>query len=661
LNLLNPDSKEHQEEINNDYRKENFARKVLQIAVLYFFVFAGNNPEAKNYTPNLDLEYEVIDKFQQNILPILQGSDEEAKRKLFKQIIKGFERCQTAEKITNLKDLLTSSINNKKTYNSRIYPIQINVKQGILEQEYSVIDSKNTFFKADLTERKQEPLKYISVGEASIDTDSLCYLSGNIIIDELNYFDTKDHQLFTMEYVTGKFPTIPIVLIPQESECTQVFKQSFEQQKLIGFAYDYQKLQQEIFNNPESPQAFIYRFTFLLLAYISLKILLDLATEKLKTRLFIPILKLHLSDKEEPLPEEKFMRATFTILSHLINQEHRSRTQGFCIKNINQFKIRNRMSSLYSVLPKKFNLNQQSTDRVIDKLAIIVVSSRECDRAWKEDYKIANLMGEVIKIDRQADESILVYTSKTISEHYSSQQIYSDPDVLVREVERLYQEGYRHILYIAKSPYSQTLNLTANEKDEELYFMSSAVIGKLKENRSDLKIYPVFFDKYYAVSLQKISYKSLYIQDAEELTDLVNDPTKQVAVFFNLFNGIKVGGDDKYYNGVISYSTLLNMHEQNLLDTNDIYAGLIDRESGLKNEILQMLTLFHFSRYEADVFKNRNIQLKLDPYQNIIGSESIGALSIFPHLEPKVGFNSLAFLNEVADALDANLDNENKS
>ena len=120
-------------------------------------------------------------------------------------------------------------------------------------------------------------------------------------------------------------------------------------------------------------------------------------------------------------------------------------------------------------------------------------------------------------------------------------------------------------------------------------------------------------------------------------------------------SGIQVGKkEERYYNGVMSYSTLLNIYEQNILDTNDIYAGLIDKdeERGFKNEILQLLTLFHFSRYEAD---SKDIQLKLDPYQNIIGEYSIGALSLFPHVKPDKQINFLAFLNEVNSALDANL------
>ncbi len=652
LDLLNPNSQQHQEELENESRKEWFARKVIRLAVLYFFVFAGNAPHKEDHNANSDLDYEVIEKFEENILPILKGSDEGKKRSLLRGIVKGIRKHNTEGKINKLKNLLRTKLKTSQLWSSRVYPIQIKVKQGILETDVNKVDLLNTLFCEDLR-RTKTALKYISVGDTSIDASSLCYLSGDIKIDEIGYFEADDSQEFSMEYFTGKFPTIPLLLVPREEECRKAFEQSFKDTKLILFPYQSDRLKQDIFQKTQNREMFIYRFVFSLLSYVSLKILLDIATKKLKRRLFIPIVRMHLGDKRNPLKAEVFFRNNFAVLAHLFNINHRSNTQGFRVKDVKTYKVKNALSSLYNVLPKRFELKNPFPHPKINKLAIVVVSSRECDRAWRGSYQKSNLIGEIIKINRQDDGSVLVYTSKTISEHYEKKRLYNDPEAVITEVERLYQDGYKHILYIAKSPYSQSLNLTATEKDN-LYFMSPSVIRNLKGEQEDLKIYPVFFDKYYVVSMQQIERKSLYIQDAEELTNIINDPTKQIAVFFNLFNGIKVGGKDKYYNGVISYSTLLNVYEQNLLDTNDIYAGLIDNDEnrGLKNEILQLLTLFHFSRYEAD---NKEIQLKLDPYQDIIGSESIGALSIFPHIQPKIEFNCLAFLNEVNDALDANL------
>lgn len=236
----------------------------------------------------------------------------------------------------------------------------------------------------------------------------------------------------------------------------------------------------------------------------------------------------------------------------------------------------------------------------------------------------------------------------TFSDNYNQQEIHSHPDVLIDQVNQLYQKGYRHFLYIAKSPYSNTLNMTKKQEDEELFFMSKSVIRALKGEREDLKIYPIFFDKYYAVKLDKIPSSSLYIQDISELETLVKDPSKQAVVFFNLFNGIQVG-NDKYYNGVISYATLLNIYE-GILDDKDIRMALM-YDNSLKNELLEFLTLFHFSRYEADSSKSKNISLKLDPYTKLIGENSVGALSRFNHINSYAVFNSLAFLTEVKKVL----------
>ncbi|MBD1929833.1 hypothetical protein H6F74_26890 [Trichocoleus sp. FACHB-90] len=655
LNLLDSNSQEHQEELAEPSKKESFVRKILKVALLYYFVFAGIAPSTKGYTPESDLEYDPKIVFEEKVLPILKGSDENKKQSILRGIKKGLEEYKASDKIEKLKKLLLNILDKPSSLPTRNYPLHISVKQGILEQEFSTINKNSTFFKSILRENQKAALKYISVANPSVDTNSLCTLSANLQISEIHYFSTEDSQSFSMEYDLRKIDTIPILVVPQEENCRKIYGQSFKQEKLLVFNYNHQRLKDKIFKNLESSHAFIYRVTFSLLAYTSLKILFDSS----KRRLFIPILRLHLSDKQNPSPEEEFMRSIFSVLSHLLNERHRSNSQGFCIKDINQFKVRNGLSSLYSILPKQFKFSASSTEYQLDKLAIIVVSSRESDRSKGNDYKIANLMGEIVGLQRErlenGDDTIRLYMIGTFSDNYGSQDIHSHPDVLIDKVNELYQQGFRHFLYIAKSPYSNTLNMTRTEEDEELYFMSKAVLGKLKGQREDLKIYPVFFDKYYAVKLQSITASSLYIQDIAELETLVKDPSKQSVVFFNLFNGIQVG-DEKYYNGVISYATLLNIYE-GVLDDKDIRLGLM-YDNSLKNELLQFLTLYHFSRYEADSTKSRNINFKLDPYEKLIGEDSVGALSIFKHMTGGVKFNSLAFLTEVRKALNVQPESE---
>ncbi|MEB3182407.1 MAG: hypothetical protein VKL59_25735 [Nostocaceae cyanobacterium] len=639
LNLLNPDSEEHKAEIADNSRKEIFARKVLRIAFLYYYLFASrHNPANDDYNPNAELSYDPIAGFEQSVMPILNGSDDEVKKNLFRRIIKGFTQYNVKTKITILKDLLKKVIKRKTTFSTREYPLHIVVKRSILEDNLSNIFNNNTLFKPVVRRNPKEVLKYISVGEAKIQENSLCTLSGKITISDINFFATDDQETFSMEYDLTDIRTLPVLFAPlKDKRCQEIYKKTFLQRKLILFPYRTEE------NRMESHQAFIYRFTFCLLAYICMKVLLDK-----QKRLFIPIFRLHLHNKEDDAPIEKFMVSVSNVLSHLLNEKYRSNSQGIDIRDLQskgRFKVPNVMSSLYSVLPKKFSFNSTSFFPELDKLAIVIVSSRESDRSWGSSQKISNLMGDIWGL-RLQDKAVRVQLLKTFSDNYNDKQLFTYPSVVIEEVAKLYRMGYKHFIYIAKAPYSSTLHLTQTQEDDGLFFMSKDVIKALKAEHNDIKIYPMFFDKYYAVKLKKIAASSLYIQDTVELTNLVEDPSKQSLVFFNLFNGIDIPGEEKNYNGVISYATLLNIYK-GILDDKDIRKGLM-YEGALKNNILQYLTLFHFSRYQKAA---KEIHLKLDPYEHLIGDNSVGKLSLFKHMRGKGEFNSLAFLTEVRKVL----------
>jgi len=650
LNLIDPESQEHKAGLGDSFKSDYFKEKVLKIIFLYYFIFASrSNPLADNYQENSELNYEPVSVFEQQVLPVLKGSDEEAKKKIFAKIKEGIEKFNVKIKIEKLRQLLKDLLKDKPILKRREYPLYLGVKRGILERDLDRILTDATFFKPVFGEKSREALKYIAIREPHVDSSYLCNLSVSIAVEDIRYFPTDDRQIFSMAYDITNIKALPILLVPfTEENCQNIYNNSFKDQKPILFIYNHKKLREQIFNNPDSPKAFIYRFTFSLLIYICLKVLL----ESVKDKLFIPIVRLQLNIKQNSTPEEEFMRSLSKILSHLLSEEHQSSTQGFCVKNLNPYKIENGLSSLYSVLPKKFKFNASSYNTQLDKLAIIIVSSRESDASWRGGERISNLLGEVVGVERLQDGTVRLERLNTFAANYEHQQMFQRPTIVIDEVDKLYRQGYRHFMYIAKSPYSSTLNMTQSDEDESLFFMSTPVLKALKGDRDDIKIYPVFFDKYYVVNLgQTVS--SLYIQDTLELTSLVEDPSKKAVVFFNLFNGIKVGQDDeRYYNGVISYATLLNVYDD-ILDDEDIRRGLIyDRENNpIKNDILQYLTLFHFSRYEAVPRKNRNISFKLDPYENIIGDDAVGKLSVFKHTTRSVSFNSLAFLTEVRRAL----------
>ncbi|MBF2064262.1 MAG: hypothetical protein IGS39_07550 [Calothrix sp. C42_A2020_038] len=638
LNLLNPDSMEHQAGLSNEATKETFVRKVLKIAFLYYFVFASRqNPTKPDYNFHQELEYDPVAAFDKHVLTKLQASDEPIKQKLFRDIYKYFQDLKVQLKINSLKVLLHNQLKNKTHFSTREFPLHLSIKQGIVEDNIESCLKNNTLFKPVLRANPKENLKYIALGEAQANVNALCTLPGKITFSDIHFFATDDKQTFTMEYDLRGINALPILMAPiNNSSCKRLYEQEFSKRKLIVFPYS------EETNNYDSIRTFIYQFTYSLLAYICLHLLLQ--QQKM---LFVPILRLHLNNKQDNAPTEKFLVSLSNVLSHLLNETHRSNSQGIDIRDYKhscQYKIPNVMSSLYSILPKKFTFTNTNYTPQLEKLAIIVVSSRESDRKWGAKDKISNLMGEIIGL-RLTNNSVRVQLLTTFSDNYHNQQLFTHPAVIVENVAKLYEKGYRHFAYIAKAPYTSTLHMTQTEEDDGLFFMSRNVIDALKADHDDIKIYPMFFDKYYAIKAEKIKASSLYVQDTVELANLVKDSSKQSVVFFNLFNGINLNGADKYYNGVISYATLLNIYK-GILDDEDIRMGLM-YEGSLKNDILQYLTLFHFSRYQ----KAKEIHLKLDPYDNLIGDNSVGKLATFPHMQGKTEFNSLAFLTLVRKVL----------
>ncbi|MBF2014478.1 MAG: hypothetical protein IGS23_04545 [Rivularia sp. T60_A2020_040] len=589
LNLLNPDSKEHHDELNDELQKKSFASKVLRIVFLYYMMFAYRpnlSTDVSNQNP--ELEYNPITGFDEKVIPILKGDDDEAKRNLFRKMLKGFEKYHIQNKITILKESLTNLIKSKRNFPTREYPLHISVGKSILEKDIEEIFNQNTFFKSILRGNPKQLLKYISIGEASTKINTLCSLPGKITISDIHYASSDECQSFNMQYDITGIRALPVLFLPfQDKKCQDVYHQSLKQRKLILFPYRLED------NQLDAQQLFIYNFTFSLLVYISLKVLLPE-----KPKLFIPILRLHLHNKEDNTTIEKFIVSFSKVLSHLLNEEHRSNSQGIDIRSL-KYKLPNVFSSLYSVLPKKITFNHCSeSPQEVNNLVIIIVSSRESDRSWKGSQKISNVMGEILGFTCQ-NGVVKIKLIKTFSDNYQQQQLFTHPTVVIDEVAKLYQQGYKRFIYIAKAPYTSSLYMTQKDEDDGLFFMSREVIRAFKAKHDNIKIYPMFFDKYYASKLSvKIAVNSLYIQDTVELSHLVDDPSKKSVVFFNLFNGVTIGkGAERNYNGVISYATFANIYK-GILDDEDIYQGLIFNGT-LKNEILQLLTLwFYRSLYE---------------------------------------------------------------
>jgi len=475
IKTLNPDDKLHQEALFDKKQKNLFARRVLKIAFLYFFVFASrHNPEAENNNHESQLEYDPIQAFEKHCLPVLQGNDDNAKQHLFRKIIKGFEIYKAQLKVNRLKVIIQNLLVRKTIFPQRDYPVHIVVTNGALEDDKEKIFRNHTLFKSVVRGNPKDALKYISIGDAITKPTSLCTLPAKITISDIHFFANKEEESFTMEYDLKGIKSLPILFAPQKEKlCQDIYNRYFIRRKLILFPYRLET------DNLKSNQVFIYKFTFSLLAYTSLHILL----EKQKI-LFLPILRLHLHNQQDNSQVESFIVSLTATLSHLLNENHRSNSQGIDIRNT-QYKISNVLSSLYSILPKKFILkgniresyhpipsqlpHQPQIQPLLDKLAMIIVSSRESDRKWSGKEKISNLMGEII-LFRGEENRVRVQLFKSFSDNYDSQQLFTHPSVIIDNVEKLYSLGVRHFIYIAKAPYTTTLHMTQKDEDDEFFF-----------------------------------------------------------------------------------------------------------------------------------------------------------------------------------------------
>ncbi|MEG4961673.1 MULTISPECIES: hypothetical protein [unclassified Microcoleus] len=645
LNLLNPDSEEHKAELTEDANTETFVRKVLKIAFLYHCVFASHHtPGSPNYNPELELEFNPIPAFEQLMKDVLNRDNEVIKKRLFRNFVTRFKEVNVKHKINHLKRMLKGFLERQTILPSRTETRHVNLKIGLLEDIDNILNN-GKFFNEVLDRNYKQTLHYIVVEQPSVDETAICQLPINITIEDVRYFPTDERQNFSMEYNIKGVDILPMLSAPKADRSRKIYNQHFLTTKLVLFPYDDKRLDSGD-KGLQPTAAFVYKFTMLLLSYICLRVLL----ENTAKNLFIPMVRLHEGDDKNPSPSEKFMANLSKTLSHILSEKQRSTSQGFRIKeDPNSYKLHNGLSSMYSILPKKFKFSNVQLSPELDNLAIIVVSSRDSDakKSNKNRFqRTASLIGEAIGINRLEDDAIEVKVLKTFSENYSVSRLYTEPLILEDAMSQLYQQGYRNFAYISQAPYMSTLHITKTEEDEELSFMSKKLLRTLKGERRDIKIYPMFFDKYYVRSFLGDKGKPFYIQDAMELSSLFADTSQQAVMFFNLFNGLKVKEDKNFYNGVISYSTLLHIYD-GILDDQDLHQGLI-YDGAIKDTLLHYLTIFHFYRYEA---RKKDMSFKLDPYEQIIGDESVGALSVFSHPGGNAEFNSLAFLNKVREVL----------
>lgn len=659
--LFHPESSLYQErekETNIDKREhQRFLEKSISVALLYLFIFTGG--ENETFDPKLE-----ADRF----LEVLRGSDEAKKQAALKQLSEDIKRTNLAC-VQRLRDTLVAFLHNPKIGLPRDETtLLLSLHKELLVRDPDSMLTHHHFFQEDWEGNGgKDLLKYVSIDDDSAGSDAICRLPVTTRFETM-YYDVAEQppDQFQMSYATEKLGILPLAFTPYEQGNPHSAVKAFLLDRHIRLVY---RQHDRDFGRSASA-TFVYRLAYMLLSYLFLKLILDESISgDMRRRIFLPIACLHTKAEavdSTQIDTETFVHSYSKVLAHLLAGDYQASSQGFDLRTTakgDQYKLPNALASLYNALPRLFKPQGTAlASASLEKLAIITVSGRKADLNGQSPQAYgAVIYGDVVGMERQPDGAILARTLTTFAELSEARPMYEHPEVLIAQVRACYQQGYRHFLYVAQAPYTSTLRLPSPNVRTELYFMNEAVLRAMRQVGEDIKVYPIFFDKYSVVKQQtKTRFgqdaepDSLYIDDLGELSALAADKNKHTVIFLNVFNGQKVGrkgdSESRVYNGVVSYGTLVNMYEDTTY-YQYIWQDLLGQRlpGTLSTCLLDWLTLLHFLRYE----KNRPDRFKLDPYSRIIGSDSVGKCAILPHMAGRTRFNSLAFLSVVRSILQA--------
>ena len=683
IEMIKPDSQLHNfDDITQEGCKKQI-EKILKFFVLYYFAFAGPNPLAPNYCYQEVLNFDVIKQFTEEVLPQLKEDSlksDEAKKDLMRKFVGEMSEYLVADKLEATVKALKEYLKTEKLGFSAEKNVNIGLSRKLLLSELSEISNRSRFFENELSEDLKKCLKYVFISAQGANKDAIIQFPVALTFETDNFYRTSKKREFDMSYQIGDIQMLPVFynfVIQNTSQQFERDKKNIDMLARLGGKRNLPQNADEAseymsrlvfpgslieFKVTEVPLEkatergrFIYELTWRTIGFIILDILTSQARKN--KNLFVGQWLLHQTAEAQTTQQETLIHQIVEEWSYVLSDSLLMNSQGIVMPNINRYKILNAQCSLFSVLPQEYKI-KNNNNRTIEPLLIVMVSSNKCDARssrWGENY-IANLTGEVVAVE-PTETGLKVRMVKTLAGNYRGDELHRCPAVLGDTISDMYLKGFRHVIYIANTPFSEHLRVT--DQQNELFFMSPELIKYLKI-ADDLVIYPVLYDSYSALRIDGVlNEETLYVQDVRQLSNVFNDPNRSQVVFFNLFTGKAVERDRIFYNTVTTYSTLLNAHPGDVIDVNKVMDGLI-KEGELKNNLMLGLTLLHYSKYEKSQTKAEKSFLKLDPLSDIIGDNAIGrSAAKSRHCIPSVQMNSLAFLTEVYNALMVPIGEEN--
>jgi hypothetical protein len=660
--LLDPTNPEHQERLTSPlWNKRRFAEEVMRIAVLYQVLFAF--ADDAQFESNL-----------QELLVHLATDEPQAKANRLQQISQRLLQAGGLRPRTEIPVEQARKAVEKYFSHASVGPTldpffgYLVLQNGMLRLDLNRMLIQKRFFRQELftnEEQGKEALRYVTIQEAVPQQDAFYALPVHLAFDPIYLSDIAAEQAeeATMIYAIDDWQMLPVLFVPDTKTSRTLAERCYGRYRRVVIPY-----REQSGFAVDAPETALYRWVFLFLTYLCLDILWAAVIRPLieqQKHLFLPMIRVHEREEETGRDQNRFpsegkvIRGMTKTLAHLFSCEKStlSNAQGFTHTALqsDQYRLGNGLSSLYNVLPRIIT-RPPTAPNALDKLAIIIISSRKSDLHSASTFHLMCVYGEIIGCTRLPDGKLRVEQLSTFAVNEDSDNLYTTPRTLLDQVRNCSRAGYRHMFYMAKAPYTSHVHFTGKEDDEELFFMSPSIIGGVLDAFPEIKLYPMFCDRYYVAKVSNTAMpESLYVDDTRELQTLITDPNKSTVMFFNVMNGIQIRptkGEKghRYYYGVVSYATLINMYANPLYDQ-AIRNNLLDssQPGSLHKDMLDFLAYVHGVRYERR--EKRGVQLKLDPYEACLGFDSVGTRAIIPSLDFRVRTNMLAFLTLIRGRL----------
>lgn len=645
-------------------KKYKLGNEILRALLLEFFLV---NLDDDSYDPSellksrmLSYKNELTLGNRRKIINSIENISSEINKNLNK----------ITNSLNNIVKLISKYINEDCNNHTRTITKKLSVLNMILPKDLNNLCSAD-LYSADINPSTTHLVKYtVLMDEALPEKHCVYSYEYKITLKSLSVFKGNTNKKVKMAYNLDNFKQLSIGFLPKNSSNQELTfftnkvkdRLSKEMQAILNRKYNsvnqnYENsslffIEYADFNFNNSKIQYIYDLSFTILSTIISNIL----SEKAANRIFelrnsgrenkenisisnklLYVNLMQFTYQEKGSKKDLFNENQTTVrelrksLAFSLSIKHTATSQGFNMREI--YNTSNALASMYSKIPRVCELPNPLSR--IEKLAIITVTSSCVDRAFlgKNRSEKMLLLGDVVTIKALGNKRVVnVSNYKTFEAYVDKNELHNSPNILRDIVTELSSRGYKDILYLAKTPY--TSKILEQEDKSEMYFMNESVLSEMAKG-GDVSIYPLYInytkvqhDNNMNENENTFIYTSLFCESLNNSYNNLEGIIPLIKIFTSSsahFDEYQTINKDNYYSKSIMYSSIKGIYSNEISSIINNKELLINKE--MQSDIKNILVMLHAVRNAKIPNLKNTLSIKGNPYDELIGDESISKLS----------------------------------